>query len=179
MAMLLGEPKQLGIVVRDIEKALKHWTQDLGIGPWYYSDKVPITRFAYRGKDLDGVHVSAAIAYSGNMQMELIQPRHTIPSAWTDFLNAGHEGIHHWASLESDYDGACRKALALGMELIHDGDMARGRFAYFLHPATPNSYIEVCEAHPDRLKLFAAVQKAAQAWDGRDPIRTGPPVEFM
>jgi Glyoxalase/Bleomycin resistance protein/Dioxygenase superfamily len=176
MSRLFGDPMQLGVIVRDIEKALDHWIKNLGIGPWYYIDKVPITRYAYRGKQYDGVHVSAAISHSGGMQMELIQPRHTIPSVWTDFLSAGHEGINHWASFEPDFDGVCKRALARGLDMVHEGDMARGRFAYFLHPATPNTYIEVAEAHPDRTRMFNAIRDAARDWDGTDPIRYTSPV---
>ena len=34
MSRLFGEFRQVGIVVRDIEAAMKHWTEVLGVGPF-------------------------------------------------------------------------------------------------------------------------------------------------
>lgn len=176
MARLFSDPKQIGIIVRDIEKAMNHWINNLGIGPWFYTDRVPVDTYRYKGKVVEGYHVSTAISHSGAMQMELIQPRHTFASGWTDFLIQGHEGMHHFCTFESDYDAVCKRAVERGLELVHEGEMSRGRFAYFLHPATPNTYIEVAEAHPDRLKMFENIKSAALNWDGSDPIRYKPPI---
>ena len=34
MSRLFGACRQIGIVVRDIESAMQHWTEVCGVGPW-------------------------------------------------------------------------------------------------------------------------------------------------
>ncbi len=35
MSRLFGDVRQNGYVVRDLEAAMKHWTQVLGVGPFF------------------------------------------------------------------------------------------------------------------------------------------------
>jgi hypothetical protein len=37
MSRIFGKVCQNGYVVRDIEAAMAHWTQVLGVGPFYYT----------------------------------------------------------------------------------------------------------------------------------------------
>ena len=37
MSRLFGPMRQVGIVVRDIEKAMRHWVEVCGVGPWFYT----------------------------------------------------------------------------------------------------------------------------------------------
>ena len=38
MSRLFGPMRQVGIVVRDIEKAMHHWAEVCGVGPWFYAE---------------------------------------------------------------------------------------------------------------------------------------------
>ena len=80
MSRLFGDMRQVGIVVRDIEAAMRHWVEICGIGPWFYTDRLPITAFTYGGRRYDDVHISIALANSGDVQLELIQQRCGTPS---------------------------------------------------------------------------------------------------
>ena len=64
MSRLFGDLRQIGIVVRDIESAMKHWVEVCGVGPWFYTDKLAVTEFSYRDKRYDGIHISIALANS-------------------------------------------------------------------------------------------------------------------
>ena len=64
MSRLFGEMRQIGIVVRDIEAAMDHWSRVNGVGPWFYTDKLAVTEFSYRGVKHDDLHVSIALANS-------------------------------------------------------------------------------------------------------------------
>ena len=57
MSRLFGDIRQIGIVVRDIEKAMAHWADVCVIGPWFYVDKLPITTFRCRGQVVDDFHI--------------------------------------------------------------------------------------------------------------------------
>ncbi|MEK9846099.1 VOC family protein, partial [Thalassospira sp.] len=74
MSRFLGEIRQLGYVVPDIEAAMEYWSTTMGVGPWYYNPRVPIEDYQYDGKSHD-VHNSVALANSGYVQVELIQTR--------------------------------------------------------------------------------------------------------
>jgi hypothetical protein len=42
-----------GIVVRDIEKAMRHWAEVCGVGPWFYTEQLPMDEFRYKGRIYD------------------------------------------------------------------------------------------------------------------------------
>ncbi|MCW5748652.1 MAG: VOC family protein, partial [Alphaproteobacteria bacterium] len=122
MSRLFGELRQIGIVVRDIEAAMKHWVDVCGVGPWFYVDRLAVTEFTYRGARHDGIHLSIALANSGEVQLELIEQRCRTPSMYQDFLAAGHEGMQHWSSWPTDYDARLAHALANGYSIGQQGD---------------------------------------------------------
>lgn len=58
---------------------MKHWIGVMGVGPWYYMDRVKIDWFRHRGRE-STVEMSIALANSGDLQIELIQQRNDAPS---------------------------------------------------------------------------------------------------
>jgi hypothetical protein len=163
--------RQAGIVVRDIEAAMRHWVKVCGVGPWFYTDRLPVTSFAYGDRRYDDVHISIALANSGDVQLELIQQRCDTPSMYRDFLAAGHEGMQHWSSWPENYDEIYQRALATGYTVGQEGDSPRGRFVYFRNEGHPGTVIEMADATPTRMRIFDAIRAAAFDWDGSDPIR--------
>jgi len=113
MSRLFGPMRQVGIVVRDIDKAMRHWVEVCGVGPWFYAEQLPMDEFRYRGRRYD-LKVSIALANSGDVQLELIQQRCDSPSLYRDFLAAGHEGMQHWSSWPENYHEIRERALKSG-----------------------------------------------------------------
>jgi hypothetical protein len=66
MSRIFGSVRQNGYVVRDIRAALAHWTERLGVGPFYYIKQAPIEDFRYRGKPSD-CKCAIALANSGDL----------------------------------------------------------------------------------------------------------------
>jgi Glyoxalase/Bleomycin resistance protein/Dioxygenase superfamily len=130
MSRLFGPMRQVGIVVRDIEKAMRHWVEVCGIGPWFYTEQLPMDEFRYKGRIYD-LKVSIALANSGDVQLELIQQRNDVPSLYRDFLVAGHEGMQHWSSLPLNYHEIRERALTSGWQIGQEGDTPRGGPAAF------------------------------------------------
>ena len=50
--------------------------------------------------------IAVAITYSGDLQVELIQPLDDHPSPYRDFRAAHGSGLHHVAHFTDDYDAA-------------------------------------------------------------------------
>jgi Glyoxalase/Bleomycin resistance protein/Dioxygenase superfamily len=181
MSRLAGGPlRQVGVVVRDIEKAMRHWSEVMGVGPFFLFREAVFVDYAYRGQAMTGPMVTMAIAQSGPLQIELIQQLSDTPSAYRDFLRAGHEGVQHfssWLASRADYDATRSRLIAIGHQLIHEGRVEGLdlRFAYF----TPGDsgegpLLEISEAMlPDAAPFWLKLERIAEAWDGRDPVRDG------
>ncbi|MGH8810612.1 MAG: VOC family protein [Advenella sp.] len=173
MTKVLGDVRQIGLVVRDIEKAMGHWSKILGVGPWFYKEKVGTTEFSYYGKPSALPELSIALANSGGIQLELIQQRNNAPSLYLDFLGTGAEGIQHVAYWTFDhFDQHRNKLLTQGYQEGHAGRMGegRGRFAYLLHPDMPGNVIELSEMTGGKGEYFAKIAEAHTNWDGEESV---------
>lgn len=167
----LGPVRQLGYVVRDIEAAMAHWARALGVAPWFYAERVPVEDFTCRGAPSDAA-LSIALANSGPLQIELIQQRNEAPSLYLDFLQQAGEGLQHVAFWSEDFDAGLARLAGAGYAVAQSGRIGRrGRFAYTLNAAVPGNVVELSEVSGGKGRFFAEIAAAAQAWDGRDPIR--------
>ncbi|OZM75684.1 VOC family protein [Pseudonocardia sp. MH-G8] len=169
-----GPVRQNGYVVRDIHAALHHWTQVMGVGPFFRIARQPVNGLRYRGETSDA-SVSVALAQSGGIQIELIQPLDERPTAFRDFLRTGREGLQHVAFWTDDFDGAMQEAGRRGLTVLQEGCSGSGspdeRFVYFAEEHHPGTMIELSETCGAKGRLFRAVAAAAQGWDGTDPVR--------
>lgn len=177
MSVLYGGIRQVGYVVKDIEQAMRMWSDTLGVGPWFYKEEVGTTEFRYYGVPSRLPKLSIALANSGDLQLELIQQRDDAPSLYLDTLARNGETAQHVAYWTLDrFDEFVGKLLAKGYVEGHAGRMGhnRGRFAYFVHPGLPSGMIELSEMTGGKAEYFEKVRQAAAGWDGADPIRTVP-----
>ncbi|MEQ9520774.1 MAG: VOC family protein [Parvibaculum sp.] len=172
MSRFFGEIRQNGYVVRDIEAAMKHWSETMGVGPWLYLDRAPIMDFHYRGTPSD-IEVSIALANSGPLQIELIQQRNDAPSMYKDFLDQGHEGLQHVAYWTENFDADLAEAEARGFTIVHSGYSGApdGRFVYFDSPSHAGTVIELSEISGAKGQLFCRIRNKCATWDGTNPIK--------
>ena len=172
MSLIFGKVRQNGYVVRDIEAALRFWTETLGVGPFFYIERVKMDWFRYRGAD-SPVELSIALANSGDLQIELIQQRNDAPSMYLDFLSEHGEGLQHMSYWTQDYQGLHDKALAAGFRVGHEGQIGgpQGRFAYFETSGHAGSVIEISDISGGKGKFFEHIRNTAETWDGADPVR--------
>lgn len=173
MSKYLGAPQQVGYVVKDVEAAMKHWTEKMEVGPFFYKEDIGLTEFTYYGKPVDELPiVSIGIANSGPTQIELIQVRNDTPTAWTDSLKANGEGPQHIAYWTTDYDDKYNAMAERGFAEAHAGRSGgRGRFSYFVHDDVPGTVIELSEYTGGKDAYFKEIAAAAESWDGSEPIR--------
>ena len=118
--------------------------------------------------------MDVAVANSGDIQIELIQPVNDAPSMYRDFLETGHEGVQHIAYWTTDYQDLYDRALAAGFIVGQEGAIGgpQGRFCYFDTDRQPGTVIEISDMAGPKAVLFAYVKQAAAAWDGSQPIVT-------
>jgi hypothetical protein len=167
MSRFFGEIRQNGFVVRDIEAAMKHWAERLGIGPFLYHEDASFEDFHYRGVP-SSARASLAFAHAGRLQIELIQPRNDVPSMYRDFLASGREGLQHLGYLVGDYEQAVARALQRGWEIGQSGSLQSVRFDTETHPGT---VVEVIEGTELARGFYDMLEERCRTWDGSDPIR--------
>lgn len=172
MSRLFGAIRQNGYVVRDIHHEIDHWVNVMGVGPWYYIDRVQTDYFRHRG-ETSGAEMSIALANSGGLQIELIQQRNDAPSMCKEFLDAGHEGLQHVAYWTRDYQALYDRALSLGYIVGQEGQIGgpQGRFAYFDTKGHAGTVIEISDISGSKGQFFDHIRRAASDWDGTRAIR--------
>lgn len=177
MSRLFGAIRQNGYVVKDVQAAMRHWSEVIGVGPWFYNEAVPLLDFTYKGVRSDPI-CSVAFSNSGDLQIELIQQRNDAPTMFRDFLAAGHEGLQHFAYWTQNFQADRAKALALGYKVGHEGSTGKyGPFTYFQTESHPGTVVELSEVIGIKRRLFEHIAAAAKAWDGKDPIRPFPKLD--
>ncbi len=171
MSRHFGSIRQNGYVVRDIHATMKRWIEILGIGPWLYMEAIRPKDFLYKGQPSEPV-MSIALANSGDLQVELIQPRNNAPTAYKDFLDAGHEGMHHVSSWPDNYDERMARHQAGGGKVYQCGRIGKTRFAYLQTEFHTGAVFEMSDLDEHSKRVFAALRDKALHWDGKDPVRT-------
>ena len=162
--MGLGPIWQLGYVVLDIDAALEHWLA-AGVGPWYVFDPLRVERFCYRGGPSIVPDIAVALAYSGSIQVELIQQRDDAPTLYRDFLAASGEGLQHLGYRPADYDATLAAATAAGWEVAHEGSGSGTRFVYLDAASHPGSVTELVDLDPRTDSFFTHMATEAATWD--------------
>lgn len=136
---------QVGIIVKDIEKASQHWANVLGIEPPQANEvsSNPDRPMKYKGEISTG---SAKLAFIQleNIQIELIQPLGG-NSTWQQFLDQHGEGIHHIGFWIKDIDGLERKFEMAGMPVEQRGGWETGAYSYMDANAILGCTIELLE----------------------------------
>lgn len=172
MSYIFGDLIQTAYVVRDIEAAMHHWSGMMGIGPWFYRERVPLETFTYRGEPSD-LHMSIALGYSGDMQFELIQQRNDAPSVYRDFLQTVGEGQQHLGFQVDDIDASVERGRGLGYEMAQEGFITNsGPFTYMSAGDHPGTMVEFLTMPEIRRRNWAIIQSWSVDWDGKDPVRT-------
>lgn len=151
----LGRPvRQIALVVPDLEAAIHGYVDALGIGPWtVYTIGAPaMTGMSYRGRPAD-FRIRHALAYSGEVMLELIQPLEG-ESIWQEYLDARGASLHHVAFYVDDFDAASDGMLGRGWTAVQAGAgfgrSRDGAFAYYEHPTAVGIIVEVVKAPTER-----------------------------
>jgi len=166
---LWGPIGQIGYMVHDLESACQKWTDTVGVGPWRMVEHAPFDNFRYNDEPSD-VDAGIALAFSGGVQIELIQQHNDSPSMYRELLDTYGEGAQHVCFYPQDYDAAVAAAADAGMRIGQEGDIWGVHFAYLRGDA--GRVIELAQL-PESMRTGRnrGIAEAA-AWDGSDPIRS-------
>ncbi len=164
---MFGPIDQIGFVVADLDRSLSSRMRALGLGPWT----------VFRGVTLDGrfrgkptrVAIDVALAYQGDVQIELIQPVGDAPSPYCSDGGTPLSGMHHMAWIVDDLDAAVADATARGLSMVFEATNPSTRVAYMEAAGDTGVLYEFIESAGMR-EMVAAGIAAARGWDGSDPV---------
>jgi len=122
----LSQIDQVGIVVRDLDRAMEYYTSTFGIGPFRI---VKLEREGLiRGK-VTSFHLRLAIAQVGSVAFELIQSLDDV-SIHNEQLAAKGEGLHHLGFYVEDMEAKIAELGKRGIGVLQSARTERGGFAY-------------------------------------------------
>ena len=119
---------QIAIVVKDLDKAVKYYTEIFKVEPAYVFAIPPQeeAKTQYRGEPT-ATRARLAVFKMGNIVLELTEPDNE-PSSWKEFLDTKGEGVHHIGFMVDDRDAVLNKLDKLGIPVRHYGEYTGGSY---------------------------------------------------
>jgi hypothetical protein len=117
----LNLPKvgQLGIITPGIHGALPGVASAFNLHNWYepqYAEK----QFIIQGERVE-LDFNLVFAYSGGLQIELIEENSRKAAIYTDHLQKQGQGIHHLGFFITDIDAKLERVNQLGLQVLFEG----------------------------------------------------------
>jgi hypothetical protein len=162
---------QIAYTVADIQKAMRHYSEHLQVGPWFLVGPFVPPKGLYRGVTTK-MRVSLALAFAGETHIELIEQHDQEPSVFGETLKArGAYGFHHWGIGARDFEKTTAHYRSLGYaEAFSDTAPMGFRVVYFDTTRDLPGMLEVIEMNAAAEQGFHAMYLAAQDWDGKTHI---------
>jgi len=169
MSFVFGPVVQQGYVVPEIQAAVSHWLAR-GVGPFFIEEHIrPPGLFDGSPTRPD---LSAAFAYSGDQQIEVIQQFDDASTIYREYLEKNPSGgLQHVAFWVDDISATLEGLSSHG----HDFRV-RQRFgdmhAYLDSVMEPGVMIQLMARNPLMVALFDLIREGADTWDGETrPLR--------
>ncbi|MFO6446430.1 VOC family protein [Erythrobacter sp. NE805] len=166
----LGDIMQLAFVPADFDAAVRHWTGTMGVGPFYMIEGIHLDGMTYRGAPTEAVF-DLALAYWGDLQIELIRPRDDHPSIYRGEYGSTGNGLHHVCILVDDLAAARAVCEEAGAEVVIEGRFGTSEVIYVDPGTGPGTLVEILQQAKDGPDLFGMIKAAGQDWDGSEPLR--------
>jgi len=126
-AIKLPPVEQVGIVVRDMNKAIEFYSTVFGLGP-FHEMEYSLEGVFHRGKPSD-CKMKIAMAQSGSVEIELIQVIEG-ETPHTEFLREKGEGLHHLRFSVDDLDSKLAEYAEHGIEPVWQHRMPEIGFSW-------------------------------------------------
>lgn len=129
---------QIAVVVRDIEKTMRDYTERLGWGPWSVFDYGPplLHDTMLRGEPTDFAMIGAEVDVAG-LGFELVQPT-SGASIYQEHLDSFGEGVQHIACMQhsiEDSDALKADWSAAGHDVVMSGRIGDSIEFYYIDTA--------------------------------------------
>jgi catechol 2,3-dioxygenase-like lactoylglutathione lyase family enzyme len=134
--------RQVGVVVKDLDKAIEYYSSVFGIEP-FRKTEVLLPKAEVRGKPCQ-LPLKLAFARLGEISLELIQAEPGENIYW-EFLQSKGEGLHHLGFYVEDLNTELAPLKAKGVQVLQSGVTDGGGFAYLDSTAFGGSILELIQ----------------------------------
>lgn len=127
LAKILKLPKirHMGIVVEDIDRAVKYYSDIFRMGPWFKS-RVPAGENYLRDEKKINTEYETASTFSGRMEYQLIEVKGGDRDACLEHLERHGEGFHHVGGYVKDIETRLSAYKELGIGVLQTGVVKTG-----------------------------------------------------
>jgi len=158
-------------VVESIEATVERLAEQLGAGPFFLVENVPLENITSRGEPAEFVHHSA-FGYCGG-PIELMEIVRLVPERIEGHFSGARPGVHHvaWAVPPASVEALRRELEDRGLPEYLSAQL--GEIDSTFHDASAVLGHDI-EIHVDSQGLrdfFRMVREGAGAWDGSEPLR--------
>jgi len=163
----LDKIMQLGILTKDIEKTIKCYEENFGIGPWTEVGTMSGKNFELyvNGERFTGDFFKVSFLHRYGFEIELIQPLTTDPTPYNEIGT----GFNHFCCWVDDLDGAIKDFEDAGFEVAMLMESSGGlKVAYIDCLKAFGHYVEIHNPQPF---LHDMCNGLRENWDGSDPVR--------
>jgi len=168
----LGEPHHCAYLVEDIEATVSRLVDQLGAGPFFLIENVPLEHVRSRGEPAEFVH-NSAFGYCGGGAIELMQVVSLAPARVQKGFSGPRPRVHHVGYVLPP------AAVAESRSALDDRGLTEYLSSQFgdvettLHDASAvlGHDIEIHIENDGLRDFFAMVRAGADGWDGSQPLR--------
>lgn len=130
---MLDKIDHIGIVVEDMDRAVRQFTETMGLT-------------CLELKEIKGIGLKAAFFTVGGVNIELLEFTRPIPGV-DEIAQGKNKGIQHIAFRVGDFDGALTSLINKGLRVVRGfpREGAHGRVCFFYPEGSAGAMIEICE----------------------------------
>jgi methylmalonyl-CoA/ethylmalonyl-CoA epimerase len=159
-------------VVESIEATVGRLAEQLGAGPFFLVENVPLENVTSRGEAAEFVHHSA-FGHCGGGPIELMEIVRVVPERLEGRFSAARPAVHHvaWAVPPASVEELRRELEDRGLPEYLRSQL--GELDTTLHDASASLGHDI-EIHADVQGLrdfFQIVREGAEGWEGSEPLR--------
>ncbi len=168
MSALFGPVIQQGYVVPDVNEAMRHWIAR-GVGPFFIEAHIR-PKGEYNGQPIQP-DLSAAFAYSGDQQIEVIQQHDDSPTIYRNYLSEHPDGgLQHLATWVDSIPDTLTSLADAGQR--YTIRQSYNGHAYLDADDAPGVMIQLMARGEHLVALMETIREASVGWDGvTAPIR--------
>ena len=168
----LGEPHHCAYVVDHIEATVGRLVDQLGAGPFFLIEDVPLENVLSRGEPADFVH-NSAFGYCGGGAIELMEVLRLAPERVERGFSGPRPRIHHVAYVLPPTEVADLRSSLDERGLTEYLSSQLGDVETTLHDASAvlGHDIEIHVENEGLRDFFMMVAAGAHGWDGSEPLR--------
>ena len=142
----------------------------MNIGPFFKLEHLNLKDVYYMDKPTE-LDFSVAIAYTGNMQIELVNQHCDTPSIYNEYVNNEKGSLHHLCTLTNDIENDIRILESQGYINLQGGKTQDdGKFAYLDTKEKEGPMLEIAQLSEAGLGFFDVMHEASKNWDKKTPI---------